>query len=773
MKKIIEQLNQSQQEAVTHVDGPMMVVAGAGSGKTRVLTYRVAYLIEQGADPFGILCLTFTNKAAREMKDRITGIVGGSNAKSVWMGTFHSVFARILRAEGKHLGYPANYTIYDTDDSKRLIRNIVKEMELDKKTYTANTVLHRISSAKSNLISAQEYNANPELTNQDKMAGKPYIGEIYNRYNLRLKKSAAMDFDDLLFNMNVLLRDFPKVLYKYQKRFKYILVDEYQDTNFAQYLIVKKMAADNENICVVGDDAQSIYAFRGANIENILNFKRDYPDLKTYKLEQNYRSTQNIVNAANSVIAQNQDQLQKEVWTENNPGEKLKLYKSATDQEEGMKIASFIFETAQNEKAKHKDFAVLYRTNAQSRAIEEALRKKNIPYRIYGGLSFYQRKEVKDLLAYFRLVVNLHDQDALLRVINMPARGIGNTSMDRIIVQADNEGKSVWEVCENITNSRVNLNSGIRNRIDNFVTMIKSFRTELKKKNAYELATRIARESGLMKVLNEDDSPEGMSRYENIEELLNAISLFVEQEDEEQAQGIVSVPGEEEQQQQEEDVRTLDKYMENIALITDADQDDQDQNKVSLMTIHGAKGLEFPYVFVAGLEENLFPSIQAMGTRAELEEERRLFYVAITRAERQAFLTYAETRRKWGNVIFSEASRFIDELDPQYVLWPEEEVSKGMSSTTEKPAQPAVSTQKPPDKKKLKKVKQTSQGGGNTSAANLDEIIVGATVEHAKFGQGKVIRVDGAGPNSKATVHFQSVGEKQLLLKFARLKVIG
>lgn len=768
MEELLKALNSSQQEAVLQTKGPVMVIAGAGSGKTRVLTHRLAYMISQGIDPFNILALTFTNKAAREMQERITNMIGGSAAKSVWMGTFHSIFARILRADGHNLGYPHNYTIYDMDDAKRLVRSIVKEMKLDNKTYPPGQVLHRISSAKSNLMSHQDYNSNPELMNQDKMAGKPYIGEIFTRYNTRLKKSSAMDFDDLLFNMNVLLRDFPEILYKYQRRFQYIMVDEYQDTNFAQYMIVKKLAANDENLCVVGDDAQSIYAFRGANIENILNFKSDYPDAKIFKLEQNYRSTKNIVNAANSIIVNNKDQMQKEVWTENIEGEKLRLIQNGTDQEEAIQIASTIFETMQNQKASHGDFAVLYRTNAQSRALEEAFRHKNMPYRIFGGLSFYQRKEIKDLLAYFRLVINPNDQDALRRIINVPARGIGNTSVERLIVEADRLGVSVWEVCENIDKSEVKLNSGIRNRIDNFVTMIKSFRTELDKKNAYELAMRITHESGLMKALKDDETPEGISRYENIEELLNAISLYVDKaEDEEAPLGVVETPDE-----ADDELRTLDKYMQNIALITDLDNEDDDPDKISLMTVHGAKGLEFPYVFVAGLEENLFPSMQSMGTRAELEEERRLFYVAVTRAEKQVWLTYAETRRRYGNVIFSEPSRFIDEVDEQFVIKPREESSRdwGGFNDFSQDNKESNSGQTKPGMKKMKK--KTTEETPAASPSDLDEIVAGAEVMHSKFGQGKVISLAGSGANKKATVHFPGVGQKQLLLRFAKLRVV-
>ncbi|MFO8055547.1 MAG: 3'-5' exonuclease [Bacteroidales bacterium] len=770
MNDILQNLNQTQQEAVKQTHGPVMVVAGAGSGKTRVLTYRVAYMIREGIDPFNILALTFTNKAAREMKGRISQMVGGSDAKSVWMGTFHSVFARVLRAEGKHLGYPSNYTIYDVDDAKRLIRSIVKDMNLDAKTYPPGQVLHRISSAKSNLISHQEYNTNTELTNQDRLAGKPYIGEIFTRYNRRLKKSAAMDFDDLLFNMNVLLRDFPEVLYKYQKRFKYILVDEYQDTNHAQYLIVKKLAADNENICVVGDDAQSIYAFRGANIENILNFQRDYPDLNIFKLEQNYRSTKNIVNAANSIIVHNKDQIQKSVWTENLSGEKIYLVENATDQQEGKQIASAILALVQNENAPYSDFGVLYRTNAQSRAIEESLREKNIPYRIFGGLSFYQRKEIKDLLAYFRLVVNYEDQEALTRIINFPVRGIGNTTLERLMVEADRQGVSVWEVCANIDRCQAKLNSGVRARIDNFATMIKSFRSELYKKDAYELAKRIAHESGIMKFHREDQTQEGINRLQNLEELLNAISGYVDAEEEDAPGGILTVPVEQEENTGKDELRSLDKYMENIALLTDADQGDNDLNKVSLMTVHGAKGLEFPYVFVAGLEENLFPSIQAMGTRADLEEERRLFYVAVTRAKKKLWLTYAETRRRYGNVVFSEPSRFIDEVDPQFVV---DNTAKsnapGIDAFEKRKAQMGFDHEF--HKPKLKKIENSSPEQKTIQTpSNIDEITEGAQVEHSKFGKGQVITLEGSGDNKKAIVDFDSFGKKQLLLKFAKLK---
>ncbi|MDY0336258.1 MAG: 3'-5' exonuclease, partial [Bacteroidales bacterium] len=636
MKNLLDDLNEVQKESVINYSGPAMVIAGAGSGKTRVLTYRVAYMLQQGIDPFNILALTFTNKAAREMKERIYNLVGSTEAKSVWMGTFHAIFARVLRVEGYHLGYPSNFTIYDTDDSKSLVRSILKDLGLDPKIYPAGYVLGRISSAKSNLISAQDYNANHELMSQDKMAAKPFIGNIYSMYTARCRRALAMDFDDLLFNMNLLLRDFPDVLLKYQKKFQYILVDEYQDTNYAQYLIVKKLAARHENICVVGDDAQSIYAFRGANIQNILNFEKDYPDLKTYKLEQNYRSTQHIVNAANSVIAYNKEQIFKKIWTQNEEGVKLKLLRTSSDTEEGQLVAQNVFEIKMNNQLPNSEFAVLYRTNAQSRSIEEALRKLNIPYRIYGGLSFYKRKEIKDLLAYFRVVVNAADDEAIKRIINYPARGIGATTLDRLTVTADKMGKTLWEVLANANDYDLKINQGILTRIGNFTTMIERFRIEQKVRNAYELARDIAQSSGILTNLNEDKTPEGISRIENIEELLNGIKEFSESGEQLEIGG-------------EGTIRSLDKYLQDISLLTDADQDDNDPDKVSLMTIHSAKGLEFPYVFVVGMEENLFPSIQSITSRADLEEERRLFYVAITRARKQAILSYAENRYRWGN----------------------------------------------------------------------------------------------------------------------------
>ena len=761
MKDILEDLNKEQEEAVKYTDGPVMVVAGAGSGKTRVLTYRIAYLIQKGIDPFNILSLTFTNKAAREMKERVSTLVG-PEARSVWMGTFHSVFARILRSEGHLLGYPSNFTIYDADDSKSLLRSIIKELQLDKKTYPVNSLLGRISASKNNLINATQYNENSEIIDADKVAGRPFIGKIYSIYEKRLFQSKAMDFDDLLFKTNILLRDFPKVLYKYQNKFRYILVDEYQDTNYSQYLIVKKLASNDENICVVGDDAQSIYAFRGANIENILNFRKDYPDVKVFKLEQNYRSTKNIVNAANGVIAKNKDQIHKIVWTHNEEGTKIPLIKASSDSEEGAMVVNAIFEAKMNNHVTNKDFAILYRTNAQSRALEEALRKQNISYKIYGGLSFYQRKEIKDLLAYFRIVINPNDEEALLRVINFPARGIGKTSQQKILIQAQRFEVSCWEVINHPSHYGLQIGSAANRHLHEFVTMIESFSALLKKKNAYEMAKHIASSTGILKQLNEDKTPEGINRFENVEELLNAINEFSEKE----------IEG------QENSIRSLDEFMQDVALLTD--QDDEDKNssdKVALMTIHAAKGLEFPYVFIVGLEENLFPSMQALNTRSELEEERRLFYVALTRAEKMATLSYAESRYKWGNLLFSEPSRFLEEIEEEYLDQP----SKPQAG---KPFNRSLQDEKFASKerksyKKLSATKQTTphlndknNTDGEYQSAEMADLQVGSQVEHKRFGVGKILSMEGQGANKKATVFFQSVGQKNLLLKFARLKIV-
>ncbi|MBN2236308.1 MAG: UvrD-helicase domain-containing protein [Bacteroidales bacterium] len=776
MESLFEGLNKEQQIAVKKTEGPVMVIAGAGSGKTRVLTYRIAYLLHQGVDPFHVLSLTFTNKAAREMKERIGSLVGFGAARNVWMGTFHSVFARILRSEAEKLGYPSNFTIYDTDDSKNLIKTIVKENNLDPKIYQSSAILGRISGAKNNLISADAYNQNNDYLLDDKKAGKPYIGQIYAQYQRRLMQSAAMDFDDLLFKTNVLLRDFPEVLYKYQQKFKYILVDEYQDTNFSQYLIVKKLAADNENICVVGDDAQSIYAFRGANIQNILNFQKDYPDVSIVKLEQNYRSTQVIVNAANALIHNNQNQIFKTVWTANDSGDLIKLLRASSDLEEGRLIAQQIFEDKMNLQAKNNEFAVLYRTNAQSRSIEEALRKMNIAYRIYGGLSFYKRKEIKDVLAYFRLVINSKDNEAFNRIINYPARGIGKTTLERITIEASNQECSYWEVLQNANPNQLGINAGTWKKLSDFVLQIKSYKAELNTLNAFDMASKIARGSGLISVLHNDKTPEGISRYENIEALLNGVKEFVDKEDQE-ALDLKPFKG-------------LADFMQDVALLTDADEDEKESTeKVSLMTIHQAKGLEFPYVSVVGLEENLFPSIQSIGARADLEEERRLFYVAITRAEKKVTLSYAESRFRWGNLTFCEPSRFIDEIEEQYLDFP---VSRNRMSKSvpANPYQPKTnrfskSTLSKPStvsgdagKGVYKRISNDNSGGivnrptSGFKAAEIDELQEQMVVEHQRFGRGKILKIEGIASNKKALVQFDQIGEKQLLLRFAKLRIV-
>lgn len=756
MNDFLKKLNKEQLEAVVQTQGAVMVIAGAGSGKTRVLTYRIAYLLSKGVDPFNILALTFTNKAAKEMKERVINLIGDGDARNVWMGTFHSVFAKILRIEGQHLGYPSNYTIYDSADSKRLIKTTITDMKLDPKQYTPNYVAGRISMAKSSLVSAEDYANDPDIQAADDSSRKPYIKEIYSRYQARLKRADAMDFDDLLFNTYLLFTGFPKVLYKYQQKFRYILVDEYQDTNHAQYLIIKKLAANTEQICVVGDDAQSIYGFRGANISNILNFKSDYPDFRLFKLEQNYRSTKTIVNAANQIIKYNKDQIKKTVWTDNTDGDKLGYFKASSDNEEGQIIADKIFERKMNEQLTNDKFTILYRTNAQSRSIEEALRQKNIPYRIYGGLSFYARKEIKDLLAYFRLVINQNDEDALQRIINVPARGIGKTTMERIIVTADDQDTNIWQVISEPRKYNLAVNSGILTKLKNFSTMINSFVVLNKSKDAYEVANHIANSTGLLKLFRDEDTPEAISRVENIEELLNGIKEFTEKAIE-KSEGDMSIQ------------KTLDEFMADVALLTDADNDDEeDRDKVTLMTIHASKGLEFPHVFVVGMEENLFPSIQSITTRTELEEERRLFYVAITRAMETVTLSHAETRYRWGNFTITEPSRFLDEIDDSLIDKPKQsQLFTGQDSFETKSKQPGRTVI---PKRNL--VKMNENTGSTVESSDTSDLQEGMDVEHAKFGTGKVVAVEGNGPNKKATVYFASVGNKNLLLRFAKLKIL-
>ncbi|MDY0078110.1 MAG: 3'-5' exonuclease [Bacteroidales bacterium] len=757
MNDLLQQLNEPQQQAVQNIKGPVMVIAGAGSGKTRALTYRIAYMLQQGIDAFSILALTFTNKAAREMKERVLQLVGDQEGRNVWMGTFHSIFARILRVEGHLLGYPSNFTIYDTDDTKQLMRNILKELNLDPKVYKPSYVLHRISNAKSNLFTAEDYLSNPDIQTTDYQAGKPMIGEIFKTYNARLKRANAMDFDDLLFNTNVLLRDFPDVLYKYQHRFKYILVDEYQDTNHAQYLIIKRIAALNENICVVGDDAQSIYAFRGANIQNILNYKNDYPDHRLIRLEQNYRSTKTIVAAANKVIENNRDQIKKKVWTDKEEGELISVLRATSDNEEGVLVANAIFGAKMSEQRNNKDFVILYRTNAQSRSIEEALRKQGIAYRIYGGVSFYARKEVKDLLSYFRLVINPQDEEALIRVINYPIRGIGKTSIERLIVAANEQQISIWELINEPSLMPHDINRGAVAKINDFANMIKSFQAQHETKNAFELAKHINTSVGLVKALKEDDSPEGISRIENIEELLNAIMEFSDKQVDETTGEQIGVK--------------LADFMQDIALLTDADKKNpEDDDYVSMMTIHAAKGLEFPYVFVVGIEENLFPSVQSLSTRADLEEERRLFYVAITRAETKLTLSYAESRYRWGNLSLCEPSRFLEEIDESLIDKPRRAGMRRKASAENPPTGLSSMAQATASKTAQSAAKPLMDE--NFEAPEPDDLQNGMEVIHQKFGKGKIVSLEGAGANRKATVQFVAYGQKQLLLKFARLKIV-
>jgi len=781
----LSQLNQEQKEAVLHTEGPSMVIAGAGSGKTRVLTFRIAHLMTKGIDPFQILALTFTNKAAREMKERISKIVGEEGARNLWMGTFHSIFARILRSEASKLHYPSNFTIYDTTDAKSVIKSIIKDLNLDDSAYKPGMVLNRISAAKNNLLSATAYNNDTNIQSEDRQMAKPKIGEIYRLYEKRCFKAAAMDFDDLLFKTNVLLRDFPDVLYKYQHRFKYILVDEYQDTNFSQYLIVKKLAALNENVCVVGDDAQSIYSFRGANIQNILNFQKDYPDTKVFKLEQNYRSTKNIVNAANHIIEQNKDQLEKTVWTANDSGQKIKVNRTLTDNEEGNLVATSIIERKHQNQAQNSEFAILYRTNAQSRAMEEALRRKDIPYIIYGGTSFYQRKEIKDILAYCRLTVNPDDDEAFKRIINYPKRGIGKTTLDKISIHANEKDKSYRQIISTDLIQNLQLSAAVIKKLKDFVEVINHFKLLESKKNAHEVMEDIAKTTGILKDLFTDRTPEGIARYDNIQELLNGVKEFVESTNQESNTELLPSSN------QKED-KSLSVFLQNIALLTDADNEDKnDLNKVSLMTIHAAKGLEFPYVFIVGLEENLFPSQLSLASRPDLEEERRLFYVALTRAEREVQLSYAASRYRWGNLIYCEPSRFIEEIDEQYLDYEvpqtandtfEVEKANYFRTTTNNykfnQRSNKVTTKSEPSKKvipphkKMVSIKDAKREVDPTFASAVEKVTEGARIEHLRFGKGKVLKIEGTDPNRKANILFDDVGEKQLLLKFAKLRVL-
>ena len=744
MKNYLDELNGPQREAVVNTDGPMMIVAGAGSGKTRVLTYRIAHLIEKGVDSFHILSLTFTNKASKEMRHRIEKIIG-PEAKNLWMGTFHSVFSKILRIEAARLGYPQNFTIYDTDDSKSLIKTIVKEEGLNPDTYKPGFVLSRISLSKNNFITWRDYQQNADIQHEDISSGKIKMGEIYELYVKRCMKAGAMDFDDLLLKTYQLFSEHPDVLNKYQQKFKYVMVDEYQDTNHIQYLIIRKIAAAHRNICVVGDDAQSIYAFRGANIKNILNFEKDYPDLKVFRLEQNYRSTQTIVDASSDIIKRNKHQLKKNIWTENEPGHKIKVFKALTDNEEGVYVASSIYEEKLREHLSPKDFAILYRTNSQSRAFEEALRRLNLPYRIFGGLSFYQRKEIKDLLAYYRLALNPHDEEALKRAINYPARGIGDTTMDKMAVIASENDISLWDVVENIADFP--FDARVKKAVGNWGMMIKRFHLQVLTSDAYALADEMAKASGILKHLYEDKTLEGINRYENIQELLGGIKEFSERTD--------------------LDEKHLGIFMGDIALLTDADKEDDKEERITLMSIHAAKGLEFPYVYIVGLEENLFPSQMALTSREDLEEERRLFYVALTRARQKVFLSFAESRFRWGQMTYSEASRFIDEINPEFLDFqlkqarPSPAVSQGISSpyTSPKPLKQAVKI-------------PVYQPLGDFKADDLSGLAEGMGIEHNRFGKGTVVTIEGRSEDRKATIHFEEIGEKQILLKYAKMKIL-
>lgn len=776
MEDYLKGLNPAQYQAVTTLEGPLMVLAGAGSGKTRVLTMRIAHLITNGVDPFNILALTFTNKAAREMKERIAKVVGASDAKSIWMGTFHSVFARILRSEAHYLGFPSNFTIYDTQDALNVLKKVLKDLNIDAELYKPKKVMSRISNYKNNLITVKAYYNNPELMEADERANMKFLGQIYKGYVEQCFRNGAMDFDDLLLRTNELLTRFPEVLAKYQDRFRYILVDEYQDTNHSQYLIVKALASKFENICVVGDDAQSIYSFRGANIYNILNFKKDYPDAVTVSLEQNYRSTQNIVDAANVVISKNEQQFKKNVFSKNEVGEKIKVYRALSDADEAGFVAGNIWEMHNSQQRHFSDFAILYRTNSQTRAFEDALRKKNIPYRVYGGLSFYQRKEVKDLVAYLRLLINENDNEALMRIINYPARGIGETTQNKLIVFADSLGISLAKVLDNLGfyAPQIGLNNGILTKLSDFWSMIKAFEVMLKTEDAYTVAMEVAKRSGLIKFLKDDQTPEGISRVENVQELLNSMQGFID-----------------EQKQLEDGDPSLSNFLENIALSTDQDKKDDDTEKVSLMTIHLSKGLEFPVVHLVGLEENLFPSFMSSSTREELEEERRLFYVALTRAEKQAVFSYAVSRFQWGKITDAEPSRFLSEVDAKYLEFinPATETrfvnKSGLKSNIfdDFPSEPRtfrkiepkakikLNTQPQPQSKNLKPI--ASARINNPSGNSTENIEVGDKVRHDRFGIGKVVFLDGTDPeNIKAKVEFQHEGVKNLILKFAKLEKI-
>ena len=773
MAKYLDELNERQREAVLHKDGPLMIIAGAGSGKTKVLTTRITHLMAvHGVDAFNILALTFTNKAAAEMKERIERILGNSEARNLYIGTFHSVFARILRAEADKIGYPNNFTIYDTDDAKSVVKTVIGELDLDEKQYKPNTIYNRISSAKNALIGPAEYMNDWALQQEDNRANRSATGLIYDAYAKRCFKNGAMDFDDLLFKMYILLKNNPEALSKYQRKFRYILIDEYQDTNPAQYEIIKLLGAMHENVCVVGDDAQSIYSFRGATIENILQFQKDYDDVAVVKLEQNYRSTKNILNVANEVIANNKGQIEKKLFTTKEEGEKIKLVRTMTDNDEGKMVADAIQEKKLRNHLFNKDFAILYRTNAQSRSFEEALRRMGIAYRIYGGMSFYQRKEIKDFLAYLRIIVNPRDEEAMKRIINYPARGIGKTTIDKAVLYANQQNLSLWDILTNA--GMYGFKGGTLESIDGFVTMIKMFQSELEKKNAYDLAVIVGKSTNLVKELFNDKTVEGLARYENVQELLNSIKEFIETpsniED-----GEVGDKG-------------LGTYLQQIVLLTDADDDEENQDVVKLMTIHAAKGLEFPVVFVGGLEETLFPNAMSINTREELEEERRLFYVAITRAQSHLYLSYANARYRFGQLQQNDPSRFIDEIPEEHLdrsyagggvrnnsgsSWAQgsafERMNRGFGNqeyASKKESKPSYAVA--PARPQVKEHTPTE----NFVASDTANLQAGQKVEHQKFGFGEVVKMEGASHNPIATIKFEINGEKKIMLNYAKLRII-
>lgn len=782
MTNYLDELNEPQREAVTHVNGPIMIIAGAGSGKTKVLTTRITHLMAvHNIDSFNILALTFTNKAAAEMKERVERILGNTEARNLYIGTFHSVFARILRAEAGKLGYPSNFTIYDTDDAKSVVKTVINELALDDKQYKPNVVYNRISSAKNSLIGPAEYINDWTLQQEDSRANRPAQGQIYDAYVKRCFKNGAMDFDDLLLKMYILLKNFPESLSKYQRKFKYIMIDEYQDTNTAQYEIIKLLGAMHENVCVVGDDAQSIYSFRGATIENILQFQKDYDEVKVVKLEQNYRSTQNILHVANEVIGNNKGQIEKKLFTINAEGEKISLVRTMTDNDEGKMVADTIQEQKLRNHYYNKDFAILYRTNAQSRSFEEALRRMGIAYRIYGGMSFYQRKEVKDFIAYLRLIVNPKDEEALKRIINFPARGIGKTTVDKAVLFANDNNLTMWDIISNA--GMYGYRSGTLESIDNFVTMIKMFRSELEKKNAYDLAIIVGKSTNIVKELFNDKTTEGLARYENVQELLNSIKEFTE------------TPSNEEDGEVGD--KSLGAYLQQIVLLTDADDDKENADVVKLMTIHAAKGLEFPVVFVGGLEETLFPNAMSINTREELEEERRLFYVAITRAKQRLWLSYANARYRFGQLQQNDPSRFLEEISEEHVDksyaggatsgngWNQggakERMQKNFGGSGWNAAQRAEKQYGAPPAKKPAETfyskPATTKAVEHTASENFEpsdtsNLQVGAKVEHMKFGFGEVMKMEGAAHNPIATVNFDLNGEKKIMLNYAKLRIV-